>query len=287
MKGLPRKIFIYLEMIKFEHSIFALPFAYLGLVLGTSGRPPLPLVIWVTVAMVSFRSMAMGANRLLDRRIDEANPRTAGRALPAGKISEALVWTLTILFLLVFLASAAKLGRLCLVLSPIPVLLAWIYPLGKRFTWLSHWILGIILGIAPYGAWIAGRGTFSWIPGFLTLGVTAWVAGFDIIYALQDLQFDRKYGLHSFPAHFGEKSSLRTAIILHIAAWISWLCSGVLAGLGLVSSLGMIFVALMLIREAWLIRRFGLSKIQEAFFVTNAIVSVSLFVFILIDLRLS
>jgi len=190
IKRLTQKTAVFLEMIKFEHSIFALPFAYLGLVLGEGGWPRWNLFLWVTVAMVSFRTMAMALNRIIDIEIDRDNPRTESRALPKGRLNIPFVWLASLVSFVIFEFSAYRLGPLCLALSPIPVALAWLYPWTKRFTWFSHLILGIILGIAPYGAWLASRDAFSWVPGFLFLGVATWVAGFDIIYALQDQDFD-------------------------------------------------------------------------------------------------
>lgn len=279
-----RKVRIFLEMIKFEHSIFALPFAYLGLILGERGLPGGFLLFWITVAMVSFRSMAMGANRLIDHEIDSRNPRTENRALPARQISVSVVWILTLLFMGVFLAAAAVLGPLCLKLAVFPLVLAWIYPFLKRFTWLCHFVLGIILGIAPYGAWIASRGSFSWTPGFLMAGITCWVAGFDIIYALQDFEFDKKHGLHSFPAKFGKRASLWTTRVLHLLTLAAWLMAGRHEQLGLVYWIGMVFVAGFLIREHWLVARHDLARIQEAFFTMNAIVSVAIFLAVLTDI---
>jgi len=283
MPNIGRKFFVFLEMIKFEHSIFALPFAYMGLLLGERGMPRPVLLIWVTVAMVSFRTMAMALNRLIDRPIDAENPRTENRALPAGKLTSGFVWLATLLSFVIFEVSAYRLNPLCFQLSPIPVFLAWLYPWTKRFTWLSHGVLGIILGIAPYGAWLASRGTFSWIPGLLTIGVTAWVAGFDIIYALQDQQFDRQKGLFSFPARFGQSSSLVITRCLHTIAVLCWVISGVLAGLGFIYMAGVTLAAIFLIYENWLVRTFGLAKLQEAFFTMNAVVSIMLFLAMLID----
>lgn len=274
----------FLEMIKFEHSIFALPFAYLGLFLAESGKPGASLFWGVTLAMVTFRSMAMGANRLLDRAIDARNPRTSGRALPAGRLSVPFVWGITLFFMAAFGVTAYALGPLCFRLSLIPLVMAWLYPCMKRFTWLSHLLLGMILGIAPYGSWIASRGEFSWVPGLLTIGITAWVAGFDIIYALQDLEFDRASGLHSFPARFGLKNSLKITAILHALTVLSWAVMGVVAGLHGIYAAGLILVAMLLIREHWLIHRYGLGKIQEAFFTINAVVSIGLFLATLADL---
>lgn len=277
MKTAASKIKLFLEMIKFEHSIFALPFAYLGLILAERGRPAPHLWILVTAAMVSFRTMAMGTNRLIDHAIDAANPRTRGRALPAGRLKKNFVRLSVLAAFFIFEATAYALGPICFLLSPVPVLLACVYPFAKRFTWLSHLLLGIILGIAPYGAWLASRGTFSWIPGFLSLGMIAWVAGFDIIYALQDMDFDRANGLFSIPARFGSAFSLALTRVLHLATLIFWLAAGKLAGLGALYMLGLVAAAAFMLREHWLVRSFGLKKIQEAFFTMNAVVSLSVF----------
>ena len=286
MKKGVEKIRIFFEMIKFEHSVFALPFAYLGLFLALKGWPSAPLFFWITLAMVSFRTMAMGANRILDRHIDGANPRTKTRALPAGRLSLKVVWVLTLLFGAVFLMSAAVLSPLCFKLSPVPIFLAWLYPVTKRFTWLSHGVLGTILGIAPYGAWLAAGGSFSWVPGALMIGITAWVAGFDIIYALQDMSFDRTSGLYSFPARFGQDLSLKVSRWLHAIALVSWVAAGWLAGLQMTYWLGVILCGGFLLREHWLVHSCGLKKIQEAFFTMNAVISLTLFAAVLLDLSI-
>ena len=277
---------LFLEMIKFEHSIFALPFAYLGLFLAERGWPRWDLFFWVTAAMVSFRTMAMGLNRLIDLPIDRQNPRTKNRALPAKSLKPYFVWILTGASWAIFELSAFQLGALCFKLSPIPVLLAWIYPWAKRFTWFSHLVLGIILGISPYGAWLASRGEFSWIPGLLTIGVAAWVAGFDIIYALQDEDFDRQFGLYSFPARFGSKAAIQVTTVLHFVTWLAWFSTGMIAGLGRVYQLGIVLTGIFLIREHWLVRSFGIKKVEEAFFTMNAIVSVSVFLAVVADFSL-
>ncbi len=266
----------FFEMIKVEHSIFALPFAYLGLVFARETR----WFVWagVTLAMVSFRTMGMAANRLIDRKIDAANPRTAGRALPSGKLKSDFVWQAAVLSLFIFEISAFQLNRLCFMLSPIPLLLAWFYPLAKRFTWLSHFVLGIILGIAPYGAWLASRAEFSWAPGFLTIGVAAWVAGFDMIYALQDIAFDRSARLHSFPARFGQPRALAAAAFLHAVTLIAWTFAGKEAGAGILFYAGIAAAALFLAREHWLVRSFSIKKIEEAFFTMNALVGLAVFI---------
>lgn len=272
-----------MEMIKFEHSVFALPFAYLGLFLAAQGRPSFGIFLAVTLAMVGFRTMAMGLNRLLDQEIDALNPRTKERALPAKKLSRSYVWLWTVGSFLVFIFSVTQLDPRCLWLSPIPVALAVLYPLMKRHTWLSHFILGLVLGIAPYGAWIATGREFSWIPGFLCLGVTAWVAGFDIIYALQDEAFDREQGLHSLPSRFGLGISLWMTRLLHAVTILAWMLAGWLAGLSWIYFMGVTGVILFLLREHWLVRSFGLKKINEAFFTMNAVVSILIFTAALID----
>jgi len=282
--GLVTRVRCFLEMIKFEHSVFALPFAYMGFFLAEGRRFNFPFFLTITAAMVTFRSMAMGANRLIDRFIDARNPRTRERALPAGKLPTGFVWGITLFFGVCFEVLAFRLGMLCFMLSPIPLILAWIYPWTKRFTWLCHFLLGIILGIAPYGSWLASRGNFSWIPGLLMLGITAWVAGFDIIYALQDLEFDRASGLHSFPARYGLKSSLRMTALLHLITVLTWGLMGIVAGLHGYYAAGILLVSILLIREHWVLRTSGLSRIQEVFFTMNAIVSVGLFLATLTDI---
>ncbi|MBI3312863.1 MAG: UbiA family prenyltransferase [Candidatus Omnitrophica bacterium] len=277
---------VFFEMIKIEHSIFALPFAYLGLVLAEGGFPRLYLLFWVTVAMVSFRSLSMSLNRLMDRAIDKLNPRTENRALPAGKIKTSTVWVITAVCLVIYELSAYQLGAICFWLSPIPVFLAWLYPLTKRFTWLSHFVLGIILGMAPYGAWLASRGTFSWVPGFLMLGIASWVAGFDMIYALQDVDFDRRQGLYSFPARFGPSLSMKVTRVLHLATLTFWFLMGQTAGLGWIYFIGLALAAFFLVREHWLVRSFGLKKLEEAFFSMNATISVSIFLMTVADISI-
>ncbi len=286
MKNIFAKFVLFLEMIKFEHSLFALPFAYLGLFFAEKKVPGLFLFLWITIAMVSFRTLAMSLNRLLDRTIDAENPRTEGRALPQKKIRTSFVWFAALVSLLVFEWSAFTLGPLCFRLSPIPVVLAWIYPLTKRFTWFSHFVLGLVLGIAPYGAWIASRQAFGWPPAFLTAGVMLWVAGFDMIYALQDMDFDRKRGLYSVPAKFGEVRTLKITQRLHALGVFFWAVAGLLNGAGLIYGLGLLLVAYFLIRENQLIRTAGIARMNEAFFVMNAVVSVALFLAVVLDVVL-
>jgi 4-hydroxybenzoate polyprenyltransferase len=267
----------FLRDIKFEHSVFALPFAYLGLILAEGGWPRPNLLIWVTLAMVSFRTFAMAVNRLVDRAIDARNPRTRSRALPQEALSPRFVRRAALFSLSVFAVSAWILGPLCFFLAPIPVFLTVVYPFLKRFTWSSHGVLGIILGMAPYGAWMASRGGFSWVPGLLWIGIACWVAGFDILYSLQDVDFDQQAGLKSVPVRFGIKGAAGISAALHLAAVLAWAGVGILAPLGWVYAVGVGTVAVFLTREHWLIRRFGLARINEAFFTMNAAASCALF----------
>lgn len=280
------KVKIFLKDIKLEHSIFALPFAYLGLFFAEKAVPGAFLVVWITIAMVSFRTMAMALNRLLDRKIDAENPRTQGRALPQKKLRTSFVWLAVCISLLIFEVSAYKLGELCFALSPVPVVLAYVYSMAKRFTWLSHFVLGLVLGIAPYGAWVASRQSFAWAPAFLTAGVTLWVAGFDMIYALQDVDFDIKRGLYSFPARFGVAATIRFTRWLHGVTILCWLAAGLCAGMGFCYWLGLAVVAGFLVREHQLVRAFGVAKVHEAFFMMNAVVSVTLFLAVVFDVTL-
>jgi 4-hydroxybenzoate polyprenyltransferase len=277
---------IFFEMIRWEHSAFCLPFAYLGLFLARKGIPDFYSVFWVTLAMVSFRTMAMGFNRLLDQAIDAANPRTADRALPSGKLRRPFVWAVCFFSLLVFAGSAYVLRPLCFYLSPVPVAWAAVYPLTKRFTWLSHFVLGMILGMAPYGAWLAGGGDWSWSPALISAGVVFWTAGFDIIYALQDIDFDRSSGLHSIPARFGPSFGVRTARFFHLISVVFWFSGGWLAGLRGVYVAGLAGACALLVREHWLVRTAGLKRLQEAFFVMNAAAGVVLFAAAVADLTL-
>jgi 4-hydroxybenzoate polyprenyltransferase len=280
------KVQSFFRDIKFEHTFFALPFAYLGLFLAEGGWPRTFLLLWVTLAMVGFRTFAMALNRLVDHEIDAKNPRTQSRALPQGNLSPHFVKKFALFSLSVFITSAWILGPLCFFLVPIPIFLAVLYPFLKRFTWFSHGVLGIILGIAPYGAWLASRGEFSWIPGLLWIGIASWVAGFDIFYSLQDEEFDKKFGLMSVPARFGVKPSLWIAALLHLGAVTAWAGVGLLADLGWLYWAGLLGVAGFLAREHWLIHRFGLAKIDQAFFTMNAAASCFILMTTVADLYL-
>ncbi|HMK49933.1 MAG TPA: UbiA-like polyprenyltransferase, partial [Thermodesulfovibrionales bacterium] len=209
------RIKIYLEMIKFQHSIFALPFAYLGAFLAEMRVPSLMTILWITIAMVGARSFAMAANRLIDMEIDRRNPRTADRALPKGLLSISNVILFSAASLIVFLFAVYNLAPICRSLWPLVVVPFVVYPYTKRFTWLSHFVLGLCLGLAPVGAWIAVTNTVSLDPFLIGVAVLCWVAGFDIFYAMQDVDFDRAHNLYSIPARFGIRSSLMLTKLLH------------------------------------------------------------------------
>lgn len=278
-----RKIAIFLEMIKFSHTIFALPFAFTGAVLAAGGLPTLHQGFWILMAMVGARTAAMGLNRLIDAEIDARNPRTAGRAIPAGLIGKGTVALFIVLSTALMFYAAFRLNTLCLYLSPVALFFLVLYSYCKRFTAFAHVVLGICLAAAPLGAWIAIRGTVELPALLLALAVLFWVAGFDILYALQDLEFDRASGLHSIPSTLGVNGSLWTARLFHGAM------VGLLAGLWIAAGLGVWYLAgfalcvAMLLYEHWLLRGGDLSKLDAAFFSVNGYISITLFVATLVD----
>ena len=267
-----------LEMIKIEHTLFALPFAFLGAVLAANGLPAPRQVLWIIVAMVGARSAAMAFNRIADRHFDARNPRTATRALPAGLLSVGFVWAFTIVSAAVFLLAAAMLNRLTLLLAPVALASVLLYSLTKRWTQFSHIVLGWCLAIAPTGAWIAVRGEIgSAIPLLLSLVVLLWTAGFDILYACQDYDFDRREGLRSIPARFGIAKALWIARGLHTVAFLALVWMYVLTGLGPLAFGGVLATGTLLIYQHRLVRADDLGRLNAAFFTTNAFVSVILF----------
>jgi len=277
------KIKIYLEMIKFQHSIFALPFAYLGAFLSQKSVPGFGTLFWITLAMVGARSFAMTANRLIDMEIDRRNPRTAERALPRGLLSVSNVILFSIISLVFFLLAVYNLAPICRYLRPIVVIPFVIYPYTKRVTWLSHFVLGLCLGLAPVGAWIAVTNTFSLEPFLIGAAVLLWVAGFDIFYAIQDMDFDLQHRLYSIPARFGIRASLALTKLLHFTsiAILVWL--GVRLNLGLFYFAGVTVAAILLAYENSLIKPNDLSRLNVAFFTMNGIISVVMFCFVAID----
>jgi 4-hydroxybenzoate polyprenyltransferase len=268
-----------LEMIKIEHTLFALPFAFLGALLAANGLPALRQVLWIVVAMVGARSAAMAFNRIADRNFDARNPRTANRAIPAGLLSVGFVWAFTIIAAAVFLFATAMLNRLTLILAPVALASVLLYSFTKRWTQLSHLVLGWCLSIAPTGAWIAVRGEIgSAVPLLLSLAVLLWTAGFDVLYACQDYDFDRREGLRSIPARVGINRALWISRTLHAAAFIALVGLFAATGLGPVAFAGVIATGALLIYQHRLVRADDLGRLNAAFFTTNAFVSVILLV---------
>ncbi len=276
--GIVSNIRTTLEMIKIEHTLFALPFALLGAVLAARGLPSFSQLLWIAVAMVGARSTAMAFNRIADKDYDARNPRTKARAIPAGKLSVVFVLIFTIAGAGMFLFAAAMLNRLTLILSPLALASVMLYSYTKRWTTLSHIVLGWCLAIAPTGAWIAVRGTIdSPAPLLLSLVVLLWTAGFDVLYACQDYDFDRREGLYSIPARFGIARALWISRGLHAGAFAALVLLYFVTNLGLLAIIGVIATGALLIYQHTLVRANDLSKLNAAFFTTNAFVSVILF----------
>ncbi len=275
-----------LQMIKFSHTIFAFPFALMGVVLASlvsQELPGLSQVFWICMAMIGARSGAMGLNRIIDARIDAANPRTVNREIPAGKVSmrEAVLFVAAALALLLF--ASWMLNPLCLYLSPVAILFLVLYSYCKRFTSLAHIVLGICLAAAPLGAWIALRGDVGWPAVILAFAVLFWVAGFDIFYALQDVDFDKEQGLHSIPAKLGVENSIQLVRVFHVIMVGLLLLLLLVDGLGGIYLLGVFVVSLLLIYEHLLVRADDLSRLDAAFFNMNGYISLTIFAFTLID----
>ena len=263
-------------MIKFSHTLFALPFALLAAVLAARGVPSWPTLAKILLAMVGARSTAMAHNRLTDRAIDAANPRTASRALPSGVLTVGFVRVFLAASVALFLMAAASLNRATLLLSPVALALLFFYAYTKRFTWLSHVVLGLCLALAPVGAWIAVTGSIAWPPILLGLAVLLWTAGFDILYALQDEEHDRKTGLQSLPARWGTRTALTVSAVLHAAMIPLLLAVERLSGGGLVFTAGILATAAALLYQHAIVKPGDLSRINAAFFTANGFVSVTL-----------
>jgi 4-hydroxybenzoate polyprenyltransferase len=273
-------------MIRFEHTIFALPFAYLGAFLAARGWPGWWTSLWILLAMVGARSAAMAFNRLVDSRFDAQNPRTGDRALPRQLVTPGFVALFVLVASLLFLISAWMLNRLAFQLSPLALCVVLLYSYTKRFTALSHLFLGVALGAAPVGGWIAVRESWATEPFILSAAVVAWVGGFDIIYACQDVDFDRRLGLHSIPARFGTQSALRISELLHaiMVALLIW--TFLRLEMGTFAWLGVILVLISLVYEHSLVRPDDLSRVNAAFFLMNGVVSVILLLAVGLDLWL-
>ena len=282
--ALLRNLRVTLEMIKWEHSVFALPFALCGAFLAAHGVPSARQLLWIVVAMVGARSAAMAFNRLADASIDAANPRTRIRALPAGTLTTGFVATFVVISCAIFILAAAQLNRLTFLLSPIALAVVLLYSYTKRFTRWSHLVLGFALGIAPAAAWIGVQGSLDPRILLLTGAVMFWVAGFDVLYACQDYDFDQQAGLHSVPRHWGIKNALWIARVFHLVM-LGLLIGLLLAfGLGKVTGAGIIAVTLLLAYEHSLVSSDDLSKLNAAFFTMNGVISVVFFVFMAGDL---
>jgi 4-hydroxybenzoate polyprenyltransferase len=277
---LPRRL---ASLVRIEHTVFALPFAYVGAFLSLDAWPGLANMVWVTVAMVGARTLAMSINRLVDAELDARNPRTATRELPSGTLSRAQVLGLCLLSLVVFLVAVYQLDPIVRWLWPIPVAMFVIYPYLKRVTWLCHLWLGACLGLAPLGAWLAMTGTAPWEAWAIGAAVALWVAGFDLFYSLFDLDHDRAEGLHSWAVRFGERGVFIGARVLH-AGTVALLA---LAGLGLDVSLfywlGVFATAVLLAYEHSIVRPGDLRRLDAAFFTLNGVISVVFFVFVALD----
>jgi 4-hydroxybenzoate polyprenyltransferase len=277
------KIAVFLEMIKFSHTIFALPFALTGALLAARGIPAWQQVLWIVLAMVGARTAAMGLNRLIDADIDARNPRTAVRAIPAGLIGKGMTLAFILASLALLLVAAARLNPLCLKLSPLAVFFLVLYSYCKRFTALAHVVLGICLAAAPIGAWIAIRGTVD-LPALILGGIVLfWVAGFDILYALQDLEFDRSAGLHSIPVALGVDGSLWAARLFHLVMPLLLLYLYTSVPMGGFFLTGIAVVTAMLGYEHWLLRGGDLTKLDAAFFNMNGYISIAVLVFTVLD----
>jgi 4-hydroxybenzoate polyprenyltransferase len=272
-----------LEMIKWEHSIFALPFALCGAMLAAGGLPSAHQLVWIIVAMIAARSAAMAFNRWADATIDAANPRTQTRALPSGQLSPAFVGTFVVASSALFILAASRLNRLTFLLSPLALAVLLLYSYSKRVTRWSHLILGFALGIAPAAAWIAVRGSLDPRILLLTAAVTFWVGGFDVVYACQDYDFDRQAGLHSLPRYFGIPAALRMARVFHILMVGLLIAVLLVFGMGKLAALGVLAVVLLLLYEHSLVEPHDLSKLNAAFFTMNGVISVVFLVFLAAD----
>ena len=276
-----RKISDYLRLIKFSHSVFALPFAFTAALIAAEGIPTIYQIFWITVAMVGGRSGAMGMNRIIDRKFDALNPRTKNREIPKGVLKTGEAFIFTAVAFAVLLLAAYKLNPLCFKISPLVILVLFTYSYTKRFTWLCHIVLGLALALAPLGAWIAVRGTFD--PEILPLcfAVMFWVAGFDALYGLQDIDFDKKQGLYSIPSVFGVNASIRIARLFHLMTIALLLSLVPIFGLTGLYLLGVLIVSGLMLYEHSLVKPSDLSKLNVAFFNMNGYISITVFMFTL------
>ncbi|MGO9380159.1 MAG: UbiA-like polyprenyltransferase [Dissulfurispiraceae bacterium] len=283
MKTLAEKTVLYLRMIKISHSVFALPFAFVGALLAARGMPAFHDIFWIAVAMVGARSGAMGLNRIIDRKIDAHNPRTSNREIPSGKIKVRDALFFTAVSLGVMVLAAYQLNRLCLMLSPLAIAILVLYSYTKRFTWASHFVLGLAIAGAPLGAWIAIRGSLNIEIVPLAVAVILWLAGFDILYALQDIDFDKQQGLFSIPRRFGIRKSLIISRVLHSFTFGLFIVTGIIFSLNAWYFIGLVIVGIFLTYEHSLVKPNDMSKLNMAFFNMNGYISITILIFTLIS----
>ncbi len=268
----PSKPALFARLVKIEHSVYALPFAYAGAFLAAEGMPTWAQLVWITVAMVGARSAAMALNRLIDAELDARNPRTARRELPAGRLGRREVWLFTAVSVALLVVAAFQLSEPCRYLWPIPLAAFVLYPYAKRFTWFCHYALGLTLGLAPAAAWLAVRGTLGPVPWLLFFAVGLWVGGFDVIYAIFDLDFDRQSGLHSVPVALGASGALIVAAVSHVATVALLVAVGTLSDLGAVYWIGLAVVTALLAWPHVDIARRGLDRVGMGFMSVNGAV---------------
>lgn len=280
--GLVSRVKTYMELIKVEHTIFALPFALTAALMAANGFPSLYQLFWITVALFGARTAAMSLNRAIDAEIDAKNPRTANRHIPRGLVKRSEAIFLAVVGFAVMVFAAYKLNRLALELSPVAIFILTLYSFTKRFTALCHVVLGIAVALAPLGAWVAVRGTIDLPAVILTVSVALWVAGFDIIYALQDLEFDRREGLYSIPAKLGERGALLLSRIFHIITLVGLIVVGVLEHMCFFYYFGLLISTVFMVKEHILVSK-DRSKIGYAFFNLNGYISLTVFLFTLLD----
>ncbi len=280
--GIVGRLKTYMELIKVEHTVFALPFALTAALMAANGFPTLYQLFWITVALFGARTAAMSLNRAIDAEIDARNPRTASRHIPRGLVKRSEAFVLAFVGFAIMVYAAYKLNRLALELSPVAIFVLTLYSFTKRFTALCHVVLGVAVALAPLGAWVAVRGTIDFPAVILSLSVAFWVAGFDIIYALQDVEFDRREGLYSIPAKLGERGALLISRLFHLLTLAGLILVGFLEGMGVFYYLGLLISTVFMVKEHILVTR-DRSKIGYAFFNLNGYISLTVFFFTLLD----
>jgi 4-hydroxybenzoate polyprenyltransferase len=272
------------SLVRFQHTVFALPFALAGALMAHQSWPPASTLGWILLAMVGARSLAMALNRLIDMELDAANPRTAGRDLPSGRLTVRQVAVFCAISLAALLVAVSQLPPLTWILWPIPVAGFVLYPYTKRFTWLCHLVLGLVIGLAPLGAWIAVTGHFAVAPIFLMFAVTTWMFGFDVIYALMDVDFDRAHGINSVPARFGAARALWVTRVMHTLAVVCLVIAGALSGSGWVYYVGVAICAVVLIIENIVVDPDDRARIQAAFGIANGVLALVYIAFVILDI---